>query len=188
MSETNKMKCRILQEQRWQQEIMAWWEKLKENRGAWAELRRCHSLDEVIGAKSTIELSFNLDDLPDYIWKKHPEVLACVAGLLAHIKEFSSLDFGTQLGGGNDEGSQPALSERRFKQLLESRSPEDFYKAMRRVLKILGNRANPVLVADDILRWALENRSDLNVAKSLKFHWAYQYYSSQLKPENKKGK
>ena len=149
-------------------ELLAWWHKLEDDRGARAELRRCKNVDEVVMTAAFQRLCSRLR--PAFAnqlnWE---ERLAAIAGLLSHVK---TTEPGLCLARQMSEGSPPVVSELRFRRLLQ-RDRAEFYPAMIRILHMLKGKADVHDLARAIFYWG----------DSVKKAWAYAYFPNV--PEKK---
>ncbi len=168
--------------------LKEWWALLHSDqfRGERAKLRRCQLPQDVLTQQGFLRLGKRLPD-----WQKyHLFGLATVAGILSHVKAEAPLkdkaktplSFPEQLGIAKEGSDKPVFSELRFQKLLASSDAEEFYKSLHRAVKHAGEKANPVLLADGILHWYLEQNSPekFQGQKSWKYRWANDYYNSKV--------
>lgn len=146
-----------------------WWKELDDHRGWRAELRRCHTLDEVMHT-----LAFQAYARPRLLGsgvRGNDEQLAAVAGLLAHIRDHAPehKSFAAQMATSDSAGGRPPVSEIRFRRLLRKESRAALYKPLRRVLYILGTppRTNIYEVAQDVIYWG----------DTVRRRWVEDYYA-----------
>lgn len=147
------------------QALTDWWSQLEGDRGARAELRRCDSATKVV-MTPTFHRQLR-------VWQKffagekaHEERLAQIIGLLAHVKgDRPDASFAVQMA--TAKGGEPAVSELRFRRLLQ-RPREEFYQAMIRTLRLLRGEANIHSLAESIYYWGDEVRK----------RWAYDYFGN----------
>ena len=128
------------------------WIHDESQRGERARLRRCTTLDEVLLQPAFYRLCQPLPRLEKFAL----EGLALIAGLLALVKTQVDSPLPELLA--NKGADKPVFSELRFQRLLASDDPADFFKLMRRAIVQGGEKANPVLLADDILHWYQQYR------------------------------
>lgn len=141
--------------------LLSWWESLQDDRGARAELRRCKSPDEVAITASFQRLCQTLRPAfsNEHGWEGR---LAAIAGLAAQVrKNTPGRSFAVQM----TEGNPPAVSELRFRRLLQ-RERADLYPALIRVLRMLDNEADILDLANAVYYWG----------KGLKKRWAADYF------------
>ena len=175
-----KMYYPALYKEEQRERIKEWWLWLHSDRarGERAKLRRCQTPQEVLTQKGFLKLGKRLPD-----WQKyHLFGLATVAGILSHVKTEIPLRFPEQLGKAKEGTDKPVFSELRFQKLLSASDAEEFYKSLHRAVKQAGEKANPVLFADGILHWYLEQNTPekFQGQKSWKYSWANDYYSSKI--------
>ena len=160
--------------------LMEWWIWLHSEQagGERAKLRRCQSPQDVLIQQGFLRLGKRLPD-----WQKyHLFGLATIAGILSHVKTEISISFSKQLGEAKEGSDKPVFSELRFQKLLASSDAEEFYKNLQRAVKQAGEAANPVLLADGVLHWYLEQSTPekFQGQKSWKYRWANDYYHSKV--------
>lgn len=143
-------------------------------RGDRAELRRCSSLGEVAFCDGYLRLRSRLQEAalsPPLPW------LAVVAATLAHLKEHtpaqeprSKPNLGAQLGA--PQGEKATLSGARFRRLLVASEPDDVFRQMVRVVRLLGGRMDVDLLAADLLDLGGERADDVRK------EWAFAYFEA----------
>jgi CRISPR system Cascade subunit CasB len=183
MTDTMKMKrCRDA--------ITKWKEDLDENRGARARLRRCREPVQVLLHSSFYQLKQSLPDWPP----KQTLALAAIAGLIANTEKrdaiMPSMSLPEQLGSPKIEGGQPLLSETRFRQLIKSRDWTEFYRRMRRAIKMVKSHANILSIADFVLQFGFEQRGSIphEPSRGFQFRFAQDYFEAGLKKVKTKAK
>ena len=98
--------------------------------------------------------------------RSHEDRLARIVGLLAHVRvNRPGMPIAVQMATGR--GGDPAVSQMRFRRLLQ-RSQEEFYPAMIRVIRLLRGEANIHSLAEATYFWGDDMRK----------RWAYDYYGS----------
>ena len=134
--------------------VLDWWNKLKDDSGSRAELRRASGPTEVVFQPVFHELVGKLESA------KH-EALACVSGLCAHVKEHA---------GGSSLAKQMAeygkISDLRFRRLLAILNLDDLYRVMIRIIRLLGNSVNIASLAEIVYWWNDRTKKEL----------AFEYY------------
>jgi CRISPR system Cascade subunit CasB len=157
--------------------LVEWWNDLHERNGPRAALKRCASPEDA----SLYPDTFRVKNIIS--WMSY-EAAATIAGILSHVVRESNVNINMSFAktlSYNPEGSKPVFSETRFRQLLSSRNWNEFYTRLRRAVKALKGKVNPVSVADIIVRWDEEYRWGKNKSEyghSLKFDLSEEYYSS----------
>lgn len=169
--------------------ILKWKEDLDENRGARARLRRCREPMQVLLHASFYQLKESLPDWPS----RHSLALAAIAGLIANTDKkdatIPSMSFPQQLGSSKTEGGQPLMSETRFRQLIKSRDWAEFYRRMRRAVKMTKSNINILSVADFVLQFGIEQQGVIphEPSHGFQFRFAEDYFEARLKkPKQKK--
>jgi CRISPR system Cascade subunit CasB len=149
----------------------------KIDKGSRAELRRCGNLSEVIFVPKFHDLRLKLLKCD----VKGRESLACIVGLLAHVKKHDpgKVDddvhgleqiIAGQMAEKKSESSESAnVSGLRFRRLLKRKNYEEFLIDMRRIIHLLDNKVNIFSLAESVYGWV---RND-----NIKKQWAYAYYS-----------
>ncbi len=161
--------------------LIAWHQWLDDNRGDRALLRRASAPDDVL---LTPAFAHFLKLMPsEWIEEKKTPLsdAVLVAAAVARVKQHdaSSSSFARALATPAREGSgKAALSELRFRQLQKSRTPEEFFRHVRRAIDLLGGRVNVNSLAEDILLWLKESRygSASKPQDRLAVRWASDYY------------
>ncbi|PSJ46956.1 type I-E CRISPR-associated protein Cse2/CasB [Zobellella taiwanensis] len=157
-------------------DLIKWWASLDDNRGVRARLRRVDRPDDALLTDSFFQF---LSYMP-LRWSEpnHLYASVMVATILAQvthpIQGYQS--FAGQLGSG--ENGQPVMSELRFKQLIKSRTPEEFFRRLLRAVRLLDGAVNIVSLTEGILQWYDEYTKgpDRNPVNRLSVKWARDYY------------
>ena len=174
-------KYRQLRSEQSREELLDWWRLLDDVSGAKAQLRRCSTPVEAALHPQTYRVRQILG------WAS-PEAASTIVGVLSHIKagEDDPASLGHKLARPQEPGGPAPFSETRFRQLLKSRDWPEFYRNLRRAIQVLRGQVNPLVVADVILAWDKERRSQEYVApgKSLEFWLSEQYYTAAPKPKS----
>lgn len=163
--------------------ITKWKEVLDENRGARARLRRCREPMQVLLHSSFYQLNESLPDWP----QKQSLALAAIAGLIANTEKndanMPGMSFPEQLGSPKTEGGPPLMSENRFRQLIKSRDWPEFYRRMRRAIKMVKSNANILSIADFVLQFGIEQRGYVphEPSRGFQFRFAEDYFEAGLK-------
>jgi CRISPR type I-E-associated protein CasB/Cse2 len=165
-------------------EIIKWWKGLLERNGPRASLKRCSSPEDAALFPDTFQIKRIVSPWVTY------EAAASIAGLLSHIRaegESDNASFAQQLAGIQGKDQQALLSETRFRQLISSKNWNELYTRMRRAIKILDGKVNPLSIASIILRWDNEHHSGINrsYGHSLRFDLSNEYYTQLEKITNK---
>jgi CRISPR system Cascade subunit CasB len=163
------------------QRLLEWYKYLDErDRGGRAELRRCESADAVVFIPAFHALVERLDAKGDALGAPDLRGLARVALCAARVRrEPGRADIGAAYtlaaALATGEGGA-ALSELRFRRLLEGADPDDALKQLRRAIDLLGGNVS--------LRDVAAAAFDFNSA--LRKRWAFDYYRNLPKKQETK--
>jgi CRISPR system Cascade subunit CasB len=151
--------------------LFEWWKNLDENRGKRADLRRCHSIDEVAFTPSFHSLRKELNK-----FRINQEALAAIAGVLSHVKiSDSNSSLPAQMATPKLGGQKAAVSDIRFRRLLTIGDRNELFTTMIRIVRLLEGRVNIFDLANSIYWWN----------ERTKKQWAYDYYEN-IPAEKKK--
>jgi CRISPR system Cascade subunit CasB len=185
--EKKKIHYQVLKNESDRENLQKWWQKLDDNRGERAELKRAATPLEACASKAFFKLR---NVIPNEI---RPETVAMIAGVLSVVKNDTGeksfgkdgLSFAQQLAKPVD-GEKSPLSESRFQKLLKCRTQDDFYTQIRRAVQILKGKVNICSLAEGIIQWSNEHSENeiKTGSHTLKFQWSTDYYEMFL---NQKG-
>ncbi len=156
------------------QRVYQWWLELAEDprgrrkkrgmdRAAMAELRRCHTPTDALFVPATLSL---LQRLPSDL-RESTRALALVA-VLGHVREHDPERIARRIGRTSlDAADSAKLSEARFRRLLQSEGDEELQRAMTRLVRFMGQRADVRDLARSILYWGDKTRR----------RWVFDYYA-----------
>ncbi len=139
------------------------WQGLEEDKGSRAQLRRCKTVNEVVMVSAFHRLCRRVRPLMKNEHDGWEMRFAAIAGLLAHVR---TLDARKTLAAQMAVGDTPAVSELRFRRLLQ-RNREEFYGALIRTLGLLDKKANLFDLARSVYYWGDNERK----------RWAFAYFS-----------
>lgn len=125
-----------------------------------AHLRRSSDIAEVLSKEPVFKLGTDLNLL------RRPTRLACLAHVVASVKEDSEVPFAKASGLGD---ARPALSEIRFQRIITVGNDRDLGMAIRRALPMINNTCNIAQLGVDIYYWGD------NVASQ----WCFQYFGAR---------
>ena len=148
-----------------------WWKDLNPpdpeqqtgaKKAALAELRRAATPLEALREPAALRL---IQRLPHY---RDKDRLAALAGILAWVREDDDSTVARAIGRDSlDDGEPPAMSEARFRRLMQIESNDgDLMDAMRRLVRLTGRKVNVQDLADSILYWG----------DSIRKRWIFDYY------------
>lgn len=146
--------------------VKTWWEILRVNPGARAGLRRCHDLTEIFFQPAFHELRKRLG-LGHEGSSREGHGLAAVAALAANV-DFASIStpIAMQMAGRPPESK--AVSELRFRRLLQCQSHAELFPLLLRAIKILDRSVNLGSLIEGTFHW------DDRIRQT----WAMDYYSA----------
>ena len=158
--------------------ISNWWNRLQDNSGGKARLKRCQTPEEAALLPETFSLGKLLPWLPI-------EARATIAGVSAYIKKSSSKKkFGEALATPKEKNGRVPLSESRFRQLLSARDWQEVYRSLRRVVTILDGDIDLIQFVETIILWSEELQGKYREpGKGLKFKLSQDYYTIAMKYE-----
>ncbi len=142
--------------------LKEFWQGLEDDKGSRAQLRRCKTPEEVVMVSAFHRLCRRVKP-----WMKDEQEgwemrIAVIAGLLAHVRKLEShKTLAEQMA----VGDSPAVSELRFRRLLQ-RNRRDLFSALIRVLGLLDKTANPFDLARSVYYWGDNERK----------RWAFAYF------------
>lgn len=143
-----------------------------------AVLRRARSPDDALLTEGFRRLWFDLPAKQRTNWRM--PAWASVAVVLAHVRQHrSDKSFAASLGERPDQYSdKPVFSEPRFRQLQQSRSPEELARRLQRAVHLLRQTAHVVSLADNIMQWHQEyaGHPAWRPEERLAVRWAQAYF------------
>lgn len=159
--------------------IVTWWKSLEYDTGLRATLKRSETISDVFFTEGFITL---FKKLRSYLRaadeeKGNLDALAAIAGVLSIVKtNDTTKSFAEQCAQGIDH---PVVSEMRFSALQKSRTIDELFTRMRRIVHQLGESVNILYLADDILHWYKEiilNDENSNVRNTIRMRWGMDYF------------
>lgn len=195
----NKVYYQVLRSDYLRNHLLVWWARLQGNkellnklewsgnktvlpRGVRSELRRCHSVDDVL-----LTEGFRLLWLPLSSYEEgfpgNMVAWATVAAVLADIRTDSEIPFATALGSQKEQTGKPYVSELRFAQLQKSADADSFLRRARRAVALLGHTVSVLSLADNILHWHREAQGVYATKPThrLAVRWATDYFTALAK-------
>ncbi len=142
--------------------LMAWWQRMEEDHGLRAEVRRCSTVQEVLLLPAFARFRHELGPHMTGEWNWETR-MAAVFGLLSHVKAQVSASLPEQMA--ETAGGAPRLSELRFRRLLQA-DRGALYVALLRVLRLLKGQADIRGLAKAVYDWN----------DRVKREWAYSYF------------
>ena len=132
--------------------LLRWWRGLNDNRGDRAELRRCEELLQIMQTPAFQRIRRQLMDMGLKVQASERDRLAAVIGLAAHVTGADPARM-PSLAEAFSEGDKPAVSPLRFRQLLDSRTDDELFIRLRRVLPLVKDRVNLFDLANSVFYW-----------------------------------
>jgi len=168
--------------------LKQWHESLYSHKGDRAALKRCTKPDDVIlsaGFRSIYQKLFGFKQATD----NQLIALACVAGVLAHVKEHDEKapTFASQMAMAKPGTDKPRVSEMRLNQLLRSYSWDEFYRGLIRMVRMLDDKLDVISLAEAVFHWGKEFNGEFakQPTKRLQVKWATEYYKVLFKDNSK---
>ena len=147
--------------------LFNWWEGLEDDRASRAILRRASTITAVSLSAPYQRLYQRLSGV-GWAGDAKPyqnDRLAAVVGLLVHVKQNDERAPAKSMSQRDAGGDRPCVSELRFRRLLESPDLDTLFIGLRRVLPLMNQGANVLVLANDIVFWG----------DAVKKRWAYGY-------------
>lgn len=158
--------------------VTIWWREIQDNSGASARLRRCATPEEAALLPETHRLRVRLPG-----WVKI-EIVATIAGLVAHIKNDAGLNFALALATPKEKNGRVPLSENRFRHLLACRDWDELYRNLRRSLDIINGQVILRSFIDSVFEWDKEFTGVFHKpGQGIKFNLSRDYYTEAMKHE-----
>jgi CRISPR type I-E-associated protein CasB/Cse2 len=185
--------------------VTQWWRALQPqhgiktppfffDRGHKARLRRAPQLAHVLLEDSIFQLREHLGTMGKLTLERNDQVwLPLLAGTLAHVESHITAPEpeGRAVSGQSlarrlnlaaaKSGSKAPMSALRFRRMMSSSDPEDFFLQLRRALRLVSGPVDVVVLAEDLLAWYAEHDLLTQPAYAMRFRWARDYY---LRPKD----
>lgn len=144
-----------------------------------AQLKRCDSSDAAMLTEGFRALWLKLDeDITNGDYRgRQIEKWAVVAALLVHVKKNIGVKLALQAGRKTD-GDKSVVSELRFAQLQNARTPDEFLRRLRRILTQIKGEVSVEGLSNDIYQWFSEHNQfrPRKAEKRIAVRWAMDYY------------
>jgi len=144
---------------------LKWWEILRNDKGAQAQLRRCNESTDVFFCPAFHDLVRCLDT-----WGRQQKVVVAVmAGALAHVKtNVGGCSFAAQMAARKSGGEKARVSGLRFRRLIQFKKREALFGPLIRIVRLLEGAANVPDLAESVYYWGDARRRE----------WACAYYEA----------
>ncbi len=155
--------------------LMHWWMRIADESASGQDkadraiLKRCDSIEAVTRTAAYHRVYWAMRAQHQGAeWKPwEQDRLAMLVGLAAHVKR-GGHKLATEMCQRAQGSDRPAVSELRFRRLLESPDNDSLFVALLRVLPLVGRQLDLYPLARDLFSWD----------DSVKKRWAYDYYDS----------
>jgi len=156
-----------------------WWNKLQQDNGGRAQLRRCNSPEEAALHQQTHLLKHTLPRWLSF------EAVATISAVSAHIKNSGSKRFIESLATPRERNGAIPMSENHFRQLLSCKNWNELHRSLRRAVTILDGTVHLESFLDTVMQWNDEFKGKYHSpGKSLKFRLSEEYYETAIRYEN----
>lgn len=148
-----------------------------------AQLRRCSTPEAAMLTEGFRALWYSLPEeiteQEDRILARNMECWATIAVALVNVKTDTKRDIAYEAGR-KGEGDRSIVSELRFSQLQNAKSPEEFLRRLRRILHQIKGKASPKQLMADIDQWFREHNAfkPRKADKRIAVRWAMSYYQA----------
>lgn len=159
--------------------LMHWWTRISDESASGQDkadraiLKRCDSIEAVTrtAAYHRVYRAMRAQHRGED-WKPwEQDRLAMLVGLAAHVKR-GGRKLAAEMNRQAPGSDRPAVSELRFRRLLESPDNDSLFVALLRVLPLVQRQLDLYPLARDLFAWG----------DSVKKRWAYDYYDSAPAP------
>jgi CRISPR system Cascade subunit CasB len=174
-----------------QKQVLRWWQSMNlssdqlKTKGIQpvptshkAQLKRCESMDAAMLTAGFRTLWISLpNDINESNNARTIECWAGIAATLAHVRTDNQIQL-AKAAGKKGDGDKSIVSELRFAQLQNAKTPEEFLRRMRRIVQQLKGEVSVINLADDIQQWFIEHYQLRPRAadKRIAVRWAMDYY------------
>lgn len=145
-----------------------------------ARLKRCENIDAAMLSEGFRSLWLSLPiSLTEHAKGSTIECWATIAAALVFVRSDNEIRLATAAGK-KLESDKSVVSELRFAQLQNSKTPDDFLRRLRRVLQQIDGNTSVVRLAEDIEQWFSEHHRlrPLRADKRIAVQWAMDYYQA----------
>lgn len=152
-----------------------------------AQLKRCNSIDDAMMTEGFRALWLGLSASRSDESNPAPalERFAAIALILTHVKENSTHSLAKAAGTIGDH-DKPIVSEIRFAQLQQAKTPDEFITRLRRIVKQLKGKVSVAGdektrgISEDVFRWFNEHYAFIprQADKRIAVQWAMDYYNA----------
>lgn len=148
-----------------------------------AQLKRCASIDAAMLTEGFRKLWFLLpEDVIETAKTSEIECWATIAAALVYVKSDSNTKL-AEAAGSKTGGEKSVVSELRFAQLQDAKTPDEFLRRLRRILQQIKGDISVTSLAKDIEQWFKEHNTlrPRKAEKRIAVQWAMDYYHAASK-------
>lgn len=148
-----------------------------------AQLKRCDSIDAAMLTEGFRKLWFSLpEEITEKAKSTEIECWATIAAALVYVKSDSNTKL-AEAAGSKAGGEKSVVSELRFAQLQDAKTPDDFLRRLRRILQQIKGDISVTSLAQDIEQWFKEHNTlrPRKADKRIAVQWAMDYYRAAAK-------
>lgn len=148
-----------------------------------AQLKRCDSIDAAMLTEGFRKLWFSLpEELTATAKSSEIECWATIAAALVYVKNDSKSKL-AEAAGSKAGGEKSVVSELRFAQLQDAKTPDGFLRRLRRILQQIKGDISVTSLAKDIEQWFKEHNTlrPRKAEKRIAVQWAMDYYRAASK-------
>ncbi|HIF9442181.1 TPA: type I-E CRISPR-associated protein Cse2/CasB [Photobacterium damselae] len=170
--------------------VRSWWQslvlseaELKEKHllsapsGHKAKLKRAESVDAVLMQDAFRTLWLSLPD-QEHHSANNMECWAVIAASLVHVSPGYQDGIAVVAGKKSENSDKSLVSEMRFSQLQAAKTPDELLRTLRRLLKLMKGKVEPLALAKDIEQWFYEyyHSGLVRANNRISVKWAMDYY------------
>lgn len=153
--------------------LMTWRKELAKHTAARAELRRAQTPLDVAQVGFYHVLIRRLREADYSVNSYNVDAVAVAAALVARIRYHNSnSSFAAQMAKEKQKGA-PFISKIRLKRILAAEEHEDVIRELTSAIRIMGDRANIIDLADGVVNWHDPKRRD-----RIRRDWLYRYHGN----------
>lgn len=142
-----------------------------------AQMKRVESIDAVLMQEAFQMLWMEMPE-QEKLTPTNVECLAVIAAALSYVVPGCEDSLGIAAGKKGASKDKSVVSKQRFAKLTAARTPEEFLRVLRRLLKLIQGKTDPMKLLKDIEQWFVEYQNDHSIATKnrLAVRWAMDYY------------
>lgn len=153
--------------------LLTWRKELAKHTAARAELRRAQTPMDVAQVGFYHVLIRSLREADYNVNSYNADAVAVTAALVARIRYHNgNSSFAAQMAKEKQKGV-PFISIMRLKRIFAAEEPEDVIRELSSAIRIMGDRANIIDLADGVVNWFDRTRRDRT-----RRDWLYKYHGN----------